>query len=497
MRTRYKLLFCLFLSLFSLSCSKWIDVKPTDRLSEDQLFINKEGYLKALNGVYVEMTNRALYGQEMTAGALDVMAGYYVINSSTHPYYEYATFVYTADRPKATFDAAWSKAYQLIANCNVILEKCGDGPSPVLPEPYYGLIKGETLALRAMLHLDMLRLFGPIYTEANKNKPVLPYVSKTGFKVTPLSTSEGFMQQVTDDLKMALSLMEPTDPIRTEGVRNGSNATGSNDLYYRQYRLNYYAAKALLARAYLWQAKTADAYTIAVELLKEVQTPGKVRFPYVTAANANSGNLPDRVFSTEVMFSLYDINRKDMYGRLFDVNLDVNAKLAFNAGGITDTRLVALIPDANDYRRRSWLVVSSGTASGLSSVKYQDVVATVNGVVTSGPGRYMIPLIRLTEVMLIAAECSPDLSTGLAYLNEVRKNRNTIDAIATSPAALKTSITSEFIREFIGEGQQFFFYKRNGSTAILNNAAVTGPDKPMVLNNYVVPLPDSEISQRN
>jgi hypothetical protein len=497
MKTLYKLLFCLFLSLFSISCSKWIDVKPSDRLSEDQQFVNKEGYLKALNGVYVEMTNKVSYGQEMTAGALDVMAGYYFMSISTHSYFQFVTFSYTGDKPKATFDAAWSKAYQLIANCNVILEKCGDAPSQALPEPYYGIIKGETLALRAMLHLDMLRLFGPIYTEANKTKPVLPYVNKTGFEVSPLLSSEQFMQQVTDDLKMALSLMATTDPIRTEGVRNGNNNSGSNDLYYRQYRLNYYAAKALLARAYLWQAKTTDAYATAVELLQEVQTPGKVRFPYVTAANATSATLPDRVFSTEVMFSLYDINRKNMYERVFDVNLNANTKLAFDSGNGVMNRVISIFPNENDYRRRCWQIVSSGTVSGLTNLKYQDVVNTTGATPVSGPGRYMIPLIRLTEVVLIAAECSPDLNTGIGHLNEVKRNRNTPNANPTSTAGLKTEITNEFIREFIGEGQLFFFYKRNGATEILNQAVVNGGNKPMVLNNYVVPLPDSEISQRN
>ncbi len=79
MKKLHKIFFCLFLSLFTLSCSKWVDVKPTDRLGEDQLFVDPAGYTKAINGVYVEMANMALYGQEMTTGAVDVMAQYTVI----------------------------------------------------------------------------------------------------------------------------------------------------------------------------------------------------------------------------------------------------------------------------------------------------------------------------------------------------------------------------------------------------------------------------------
>lgn len=488
MKTLYQLHFCFFLAFFLLSCNKWIDVKPADRLGDDRLFATKEGYIKALNGVYVEMANTALYGREMTAGALDVMAQYYFLGSSTsHQYYDFATFVYTDAKTKTTFDNAWRKAYELVANCNAIVEKCGEAPGGNLPEPYYGIVKGEALALRAFLQLDMLRLFGPVYTEESKTKPVIPYADKAGFEVSPLLSPEQVMQHVTDDLKAALSLLESTDPVRTDGVRNSSNPTGANDLYYRQYRLNFYAVKALLARAYLWQANKSEALTQAKELLNEIQSESKTVFPYVTFANATNAEKPDRVFSTEVMFSLYDIKREEMYNRLFSVNLDPGSKLSFSSGE-DRSRVDQLYDDANDYRRRSWQNVSSGTVTAITNLKYQDV--------TGAPGRYMIPLIRLSEVLLIAAECSPDLNSGVAYLNKVRNSRNAVSLNPANDAALKTAITNEFRKEMIGEGQQFFFYKRNAVQTVPSHASLTG-SKTMVLNNYVVPLPDSETSQRN
>jgi len=494
MKTQYKICFCLLLSVVSLSCSKWIDVKPTDRLGEDQLFVDPAGYTKAINGVYVEMANKDLYGQEMTTGAVDVLAQYYVLTSSTHRYYDHTTFVYTSGKVKPTFEAAWKKAYELVANCNVIIEKCGDAPSQKLPEPYYGVIKGEAIALRAFLHLDMLRLFGPIYTEANKTKPAIPYVSKIGFEVSPILSAEQVMKQITDDLKKALTLLENTDPIRTSGVRNGSNPSGPNDLYYRQYRLNYYATKALLARAYLWQGDKVNALIEAEALLSEVQGTKNV-FPYVTSVGAigtpASGNIPaipaDRLFTTEVMFAAYDINRFQMFDRQFNVNLDNNNKLSFSNGDSNEGRVNALYDDANDYRRRIWQNASSGTVTALTNLKYADGANV--------PSRFMLPLIRLSEVLLIAAECQPDLATGITYLNKVRTSRNSLSLNPATPAALQTAIMNEFRKETIGEGQQFYFYKRTAQQTIPNHAAVTGT-KAMVLTNYVVPLPDSEISQR-
>ncbi len=494
MKTQYKIFFCLFFSLVTLSCKKWIDVKPTDRLGEDQLFVDPAGYTKAINGVYVEMANSALYGQEMTTGAVDVLAQYYVLISSTHRYAEYTTFVYTNSKVKLTFDNAWKKAYELVANCNVIIEKCGDAPSQKLPDPYYSVIKGEAIALRAFLHLDMLRLFGPIYTEANKTLPSIPYVDRNSFVASPILSAEQVMKHITDDLKTAMALMESTDPIRTSGVRNGNNPSGPNDLYYRQYRLNYYAAKALLARAYLWQGDKANALIEAEALLAEVQGTKNV-FPYVTIsgavgtpANQNSPAIPaDRLFTTEVMFAVYDINRLQMFDRQFDVNLDNNNKLSFSNGDTNEARVNALYDDANDYRRRIWQNAASGTITALTNLKFADAV--------NSPGRYMLPLVRLSEVLLIAAECHPDLTTGVAYLNKVRTSRNSLNLRPATPAALQTAIMNEFRKEMIGEGQQFYFYKRTAQQTIPNHAAVTGT-KAMVLTNYVVPLPDSEISQR-
>jgi len=476
-------------TLVASSCSKWIDVKPTDRLGEEQLFVNRAGFMKAINGVYVEMTSPDLYGQHMSTGIVDVLAQYYYIHGSTHVFDKYNNFVYTEASVKSGFEQIWKKGYELIANCNVILEKCGSAPSGILPQPYYAIIKGETLALRAMIHLDMLRLFGPIYSEETKSRPAIPYVDKVSYDISPLLGAEGVVTHVVEDLKSALLLLENSDPIRTEGVRAQGNPTGGNDLYYRQYRLNYYAVKALLARAYLWQGNQTEALRHAEELLAEIQSPDKMIFPYVTFASATNVDKPDRMFSTEVMFALYNINRKDMYNRLFEVSLQPNSKLSFSDGDVNETRVRAIYDDNNDFRRRIWQSASNGTATATTNMKYADVV--------DGPGRYMVPLVRLSEVLLIAAECHPDLARATAYFNSLRTARNCVSLAPVDQTALKAEITKEFRREMLGEGQQFFYYKRNAMQALPNSSTLSiSPEKVMVLTNYTVPLPDSETSQR-
>ena len=69
-------------------------------------------------------------------------------------------------------------------------------------------------------------------------------------------------------------------------------------------------------------------------------------------------------------------------------------------------------------------------------------------------------------------------------------NQNAIDG-----DALKNLIRAEYVREFIGEGQLFFYYKRNGLQNIPDGATV-GSVKSMSLDSYVFPLPEGETSQR-
>lgn len=476
----------IILTLVLGSCRKWIDVKPSDRLAEDQLFSTRQGYLNALNGVYVELTNADIYGENMTVSSLDVMANYYYMILSTHRFYDFTVFNYTTDRSKLVFDNMWKKSYELIVNCNVIIERCGES-NDLLPAPYFGLVKGEALALRAMLQLDMLRVFGPTWSDANKDKPCIPYNTASRPQTSALLGSAEVMQHVIEDLTAALTLLKDADPIITEGVRNAPNTVGANDLYFRQYRLNYYAIKALLARAYLWKQDKENALKQAQEILTAVLNPSKPIFKIGTSNSGPSLAEFDHLFISEVMFSLYTISRQNIYTSFFAPDLEAGNRLSFNNNDDNLSRRNELYDDQNDYRLKAWMIQNNTNGSFLTHVKF--------GVTTNGPAPYMMPLIRLSEVILIAAECSNTLSDGAAYLNMIRTGRNCVSLAPTTTAQLKDFITREFRKEVLGEGQMFFYYKRNAMTAIPNNAALTGT-KTMSLNSYVVPLPPSEAANR-
>ena len=71
----------------------------------------------------------------------------------------------------------------------------------------------------------------------------------------------------------------------------------------------------------------------------------------------------------------------------------------------------------------------------------------------------------------IAAECEPNPADGVAWLEEVRANRGLgsrpLPATLTAEQ-LETEIQNEYRREFCGEGQMWFYYKRHSATSIPN-----------------------------
>ena len=107
-----------------------------------------------------------------------------------------------------------------------------------------------------------------------------------------------------------------------------------------------------------------------------------------------------------------------------------------------------------------------------------------------------MPLIRLSEMYYIAAECEPKVSDGNSWLNQIRTLRGLPEITITDENELMSKLRIEYLREFWGEGQIFFMYKRL-FVNILNtenghNTSTYGASAA----RYVPPLPAKEIENR-
>ena len=450
------------------SCNNWLSVSPKSQTKEDDMFESEEGFKNVLTGIYTGMCDKELYGAALTYGAIDVLGGYYEIgwSQTSNIYYSISQYDYESTTSLNVIDPMWNKLYNLIANVNIILRNV-DAHSDVFIEDNYRICKGEALALRAFLHFDLLRLFGQSYA-TGANTEAIPYVENLDLQITPLSSVEDVLDNIIRDLEEAVSLME-NDPIATGEATNLF-------LGNRQLHLNYYGAKALLARAYLYKGNKPNALQNAQDVIESEKYPWTDR-EEITVATSNNRN---RLFMGEVIFAL----NNNKVGTYVDEFLRTGASenqlnvLTMNAEtissiyestnyGNTDYRYLYLFEENHTYSNKLW--------------QLEDM-----------PEKWANrqPLIRISEMYLIAAECETDATQALKYFNDYRHARGFMeDSDLTSTSNLQREILKEYRKEFIQEGQFFFCCKRMDEVI----PDLGGFDKA----SFVLPMPENEIEYGN
>ena len=478
-------------------CSDWLDYTPKDRETEDQTFSSKQGFYTAVNGVYNRLIDDVMYGKNLTWGMLDLMGKRY----ETHGRLTYTSgsnsldasiisrYTYTDIDFEPIIEDIWEEAYSTILNINVILDNAEQKRGSVLVESDYNIIKGDLLALRAFLHFDMLRLFGPVYSR-NPDQLCIPYNdSRTAQVYEQLSASSIIYDHLIPDLNAAEDCLAEYDPIVTEGPLASTVSSEDNFTRYRQLRLNYYATILLKARIYLWAGDTENALIEARKLTDDPQV--RAWFPAVDP-NTLLGNTvnPDRTFSTECLFGFYDSGRNTIFTSNFDAaNLTSSSLLQPRT-----SYLSLLFTNAGDYRYQSqW------SANTFQKYKGIELTEEENEDGTYPFYTYFMPLMHLSEAYYIAAEClmNSDLSQARVYLNTILADRGaTLVPENVSATNFLNEIKNEYMREMWGEGQIFYMYKRFYQVITgVYDANSTGGTNPST-TIYVLPLPESELINR-
>ena len=442
---KYIVSICIGMFLFS-SCSNWLDVKPKTTVEEEEVFSRELGFKEALTGVYIKMASTDLYAKNLSYGFLDILGQRYQINAYTESYTE----------------TIWAKMYNVIANLNNLLYYCDKNKNVFTTEHYYEIIKGEALGLRAFLHFDLLRMFGPIY----KDNPMAKRIAyRTEFNQVPkeMQSSDVVVDSIITDLKRAEILLTNTDPLNFEfpKTEDGDGGSGKDGfLEYRHKRMNLYAVKAMLARVYLYAGNKVEAANYASQVIE-----GKY-FDLI-------GDATDVLRSKEIVFSVYvdkfdqqvtDITNGSSYCIVKESFLNEMFDVA-NDG-------------TNDLRIREGVGFDYGT-NGIKMRKYkqENLWASTEGTVV---------LIRLSEMYYILAECAATPGEAAEFLNKVRSVRG-IDPVVCTEANKLDEIEKEYRKEFYGEGQLFFFYKRHAYTTFLHC-----PVNQMTESNYMFSWPDNE-----
>lgn len=462
--------------LLSTSCTGWLDVTPKDTIVEEDLFEEATGFRNALNGIYKQMSCLEMYGQEMSWGFVDILGQCYSPGDGSvgtdHSYYRIMrNYDYETDASKSFIQNIWSKTYNSIANCNNIIEKIKNySPSRFLGgEIEKNLILGEAYALRAILHLDMLRLFAPAPIKNSKDKHI-PYIDTYPTIVAEYKSTDEVFNKIIDDLKTAYNLVVTFDDsdlthrrwltttFRFSATNNAGSSAMPTDIFYafRGYRLNCYAISAMLARTYNYFGKHDLAAAEAQKVI-DAKYLDEPLFSFATDASTVS----NKKMSDDLIFTL---SNSKLYSEFLPYSLgsgdsgtaSLNFELEYELGD----DYLSLFDDGEDYRLTKlchstddWLYYSSRNVKPSMYNKDSQMVED------------MLPMIRLSEMYYILAEAQAannNFSEAMVILDEVRGGRNcTKGRLSISDYdSFKLELLKEVKREFIGEGQMFFYFKK-------------------------------------
>lgn len=494
MKTKNNLLILvLFLGYLMVGCDNYLDVTPKDKQTQEQLFATRSGFYAAVNGVYNKLVSNSLYGRNLSYEMIDVMAlRYSPISTTGSMLSDAVTANYSGEQMKSALSSVWQTAYETILNCNVILDNI-ENQKTVLTENEAILLKGEMLAMRAFLHFDMLRLFGPIY----KVKPqavAIPYNESTKITNLPLLNADVVLKDyILRDIVLAEQFLGK-DPVIEKGPMASAAEEGTDGdifLRYRQLRFNFYAVKALKARVLLYAGDKENAGKVANELISDVKV--KEYFPAVDPAKLlGNTQTADRVFSTEVLMGMYKNNRSDIYTYSFEGENASSFLLQTRENYLTNHLFAE---ETGDYRFQSQWVPATGVgATGYYFAKYKKLKFPDPDKIPFYAT--FMPLIRLSEMYYIAAECALELSDSYRILNEIRDLRGVPALPVVDEGNFLKSLKREYLREFYGEGQIFFMYKRLGG--IIDRTENAYLDRNVAVSDarFVPSLPESEIMYR-
>lgn len=399
-------------AMFMVSCSKKLDIDPTQNVNEDLVFTSDANIKAALNGAYDIVSNSYVLGGDMQLysellGADDEI-----------------TWVGTFNQPDEIFSKSiltnnsyvrdtWSQSYRAINICNNILANIS-----IVNAADRDRVKGEALFIRGLMYFEMVKLYAKPYSAGNTSTNLglqivtTPTIngSITAVNLAPRSTVKATYDQILADLTAAKPLLA-----NDYGVYAGT-----------------YAASAVLSRVYLQMENFTKARDEANEVIEN--SGASLEGTYSNVFNNTSPSSED-IFVLPVtaqdgdndlhtFWSIADYGARDGDVEINQSHLDLY--------------------EANDDRLALFFDYGGGYYySGKWLLQYKN-----------------IPLIRLSEMYLTRAEANFRLSTNIGDTpaNDMLAIRDRA-GLAAIPTTLN-NITKERHLELAHEGQRIHDVKR-------------------------------------
>ncbi len=453
LKSIYKVMGCAILAASLSSCvNDWLDVAPSDGTDADAALTSSSDLDAARTGMYKALKGNSsfvdYYGQQFFVYG-DVHAGddyqYNNIGGSNRASFYYDMNYQTASEFN-TSTVSWQSPYVVIGRANRIIAAAEGGKlsDAVEAKAKIEQYAAESKVLRALAHFDLVRIYGKPYTEdqgASLGVPLVTGVLESNAKPARSTVAEVYTQVVKD---------------LTEAISSNALATETKPGY-----VSVWGAKAILSRVYLNMGDYANALSVAEDIIKDKNSGAALwtRDQYLKAWDASTPNESEFLFRLNVAGST-DNNDLNSIGNL-------QQRDGYKEMVATKKFVDMLTSDPKDVRNNMFLPATAPKeveAYGTNKVflnKLRGQGGNLRNVT-------IVPIIRLSEVYLTAAECAfrnNDKTKAVEYLNDLVKNRTTTKAsLATVDNITLERILIERRKELIGEGQRYFDALRNNET---------------------------------
>ncbi len=455
LKSIYKVMGCAILAASLSSCvNDWLDVAPSDGTDADAALTSSSDLAAARTGMYAALKGNSnlvdYYGQQFFVYG-DVHAGddyqYNNIGGSNRASFYYDMNYQTASEfssSTSSSNVAWKSPYIVIGRANRIIAAAEGGALSDAAEAKATIDQyaAEAKVLRALAHFDLVRIYGKPYTEdqgASLGVPLVTGVLESNAKPARSTVAEVYTQVVKD---------------LTEAISSNALATETEPGY-----VSVWGAKAILSRVYLNMGDYDNALSVAEDIIKNSGAALWTRDQYFKAWDASTPNESEFLFRLNVAGST-DNNDLNGIGNL-------QQREGYKEMVATKKFVDMLTSDPKDVRNDMFLPATAAkevATYGTNKVflnKLRGQGGNLRNVT-------IVPIIRLSEVYLTAAECAfrkNDKTKAVEYLNDLVKNRTTTEAsLATVDNITLERILIERRKELIGEGQRYFDALRNNET---------------------------------
>lgn len=455
----------LFLSAVS-ACTKVLDKDPESDLDGQERFNEIEDYEFSLIGAYSLFRDNDYYSAfDGNSNAFVTLPDILADNvresiESLGNERVFSRWQYAEDENQ--IEATWLAGYSIISQANLTLrgiDRFADtDPGAV------NRIQGQALAIRALVHFDLLRYWAEEY-DRNSTKPGVPYISVYDYEQMP---SRGTVKETYDkifqDLYKALGSFSDMDAdINQDG---------------RAY-MDEYVVHALLARVHLYANNLDSAIKQATIVIDNFPLAPMDEFGDIWT----DGSLEEVIWSFA-----FDAGQGQIGGHLYSP--DINAAQYWPNPGLLqlyaleDIRYDAYFRDVADDFGDVRTVVTKHEAK-FSRLRDPD------GIVN-------FKVFRTGEMYLIRAEAFARKgggweASGMDDLNALRAARiiGYTDEALTG-ADLINAIATERRKELVAEGHRWFDLKR--TTRTINRSFCTGfCNLPPSSRAWNWPIPQPEI----